>query len=65
VDRDAAVAPRGGATRPGHVYAADLRVRASRRDYAEATGWTDAEALRDVAALLGGWHVEDVEAVFL
>jgi hypothetical protein len=44
--------------------AVDLRSRALRKDYVQATGWTEAEALRDLAALLGGWHVEDIEAVF-
>jgi hypothetical protein len=51
-------------TRPWHVVAVDLRSRALRKEYVEATGWTEAEALRDLAALLGGWHVEDVEAVY-
>ena len=41
--------------RPWHVYAADLRVRATRREYVEATGWTEAEALRDLALLLDHW----------
>jgi hypothetical protein len=46
------------------VVAVDLRSNALRKEYVEATGWTEAEALRDLAALLGGWHVEEVEAVF-
>jgi hypothetical protein len=45
------------------VVAVNLRSRA-RNDHVKATGWTEAEALRDLAALLGGWHVEDVDAVF-
>ena len=48
--------------RPWHVVAVDLRSNALRKEYVEATGWTEAEALRDLAALLGGWHVEEVEA---
>jgi hypothetical protein len=35
------------ATRPWHVLAPDLRVNAPRRESVEATGWTEAEALRD------------------
>jgi hypothetical protein len=50
--------------RPWHVVAVDLRSRTLRKEYVEATGWTEAEALRELAALLGGWHVEEVEAVF-
>jgi hypothetical protein len=50
--------------RPWHVVAVDLRSRALRKEYVEATGWTEAEALRELAALLGGWHVEEVEARF-
>ncbi len=38
-----------------HVYAADLRARAKRRETLEATGWTEAEALRDLATLLRGF----------
>jgi hypothetical protein len=48
--------------RPWHVIAVDLRRRARRHQYVKGTGWTEAEALRDLAALLRGWHVEDVEA---
>jgi hypothetical protein len=33
--------------RPWRVYAADLRIGTKRRDRVEATGWTEAEALRD------------------
>ena len=50
--------------RPWHVIAVDLRSRTLRKEYVEATGWTEAEALRELAALLGGWHVEEVEAQF-
>src|SRR5918999_4772951 len=50
--------------RPRHVVAIDLRSRTLRKEYVEATGWTEAEALRELAALLGSWHVEDVEAGF-
>jgi hypothetical protein len=45
--------------RPWHVVAVDLRSRALPKEYVEATGWTEAEALRDLATLLGGWHVEE------
>jgi hypothetical protein len=45
------------------VVAVDLRSRGLRKEYVEATGWTEAEALRDPAALLRGWHVEEVDAV--
>ena len=44
--------------RPRHVVAVDLRSRTLRKEYVEATGWTEAEALRDLAMLLRGWHVE-------
>jgi len=47
--------------RPWHVFATDLRQRAKRREYVEATGWTEAEALRDLAGLLRVWTVEAVE----
>jgi hypothetical protein len=47
------------AERPWHVFAVDLRVRAKRREYVEATGWTEAEALADLAELLRGRNVED------
>lgn len=46
--------------RPWHVYATDLRVRTKRRDYIQATGSTEAEALSDLAGLLRGWRVEQV-----
>jgi hypothetical protein len=46
------------AERPWHVYASDLRVRSKRREYVEATGWTEAEALRYLAGLLREWRVE-------
>lgn len=46
-------------TRPWHVCATDLRVRAEGVDYVEATGWTEAEALRDLAPLLDRWRVEE------
>jgi hypothetical protein len=47
--------------RPWRVFATDLRSRAKRREYVEATGWTEAEALHDLAGLLRGWNVEPVE----
>lgn len=47
--------------RPWHVCATDPRVRTKRLDYVEATGWTEAEALRDLAGLLGGWCVAEAE----
>ena len=50
--------------RPWHVYATDLRSRARRREYVEATSWTEVEALRDLAALLRGCRLEAVEAEF-
>jgi hypothetical protein len=37
--------PDSEAQRRWHVYAADLRARSKRREYVEATGWTEAEAL--------------------
>ena len=49
--------------RPWHVLAVDLRQRARRREYVEATGWTEAEALRDLAGLLRAWNLEAVERV--
>jgi hypothetical protein len=50
--------------RPWHIIAVDLRRRALRKEYIEGTGWTEAEALRDLVALLRGCHVEEVEAEF-
>jgi hypothetical protein len=47
--------------RPWHIFATDMRSRAKRREYVEATGWTAAEALRELAGLLRIWHVEPVE----
>jgi hypothetical protein len=47
------------AERPWHVYAADLRIRSKRREYVEATGWTEAEALSDLAGLLREWIVDE------
>jgi hypothetical protein len=41
--------------------AVDLRQRAKRREYVEATGWGEAEALRDLAGLLRAWNVQPVE----
>lgn len=59
MDRAATLAPcRGKRERPWHVFAVDLRVRAKRRKYVEATSWTEAEALRDLSGLLRAWHVE-------
>jgi len=45
------------------VFVVDLRQRAKRREYVEATGNTEAEALRDLAGLLRAWNVEAVERV--
>jgi hypothetical protein len=45
------------------VFAVDLRQRAKRQEYVEATGWTEAECLRDLAGLLGAWNVEPVKRV--
>jgi len=47
--------------RPWHVLAVDVRQRAKRREIVEATGWDEAEALRDLAGLLKVWNVETVE----
>jgi hypothetical protein len=44
--------------RPWHVTAYDYRTAARRHDLVEATGRTEAEALRDLAALLREWIVE-------
>jgi hypothetical protein len=44
--------------RPWHVVAYDWRTSSKRRDRVEATGRTEAEALRDLAELLRGWIVE-------
>lgn len=40
------------------------RISASGRSgatYVGATGWSEAEALPNLATVLGGWHVEEVE----
>lgn len=47
--------------RPWHVWAMDLRGRATRGDRVEATGQTEAEALRDLVELLRGWRFERTE----
>jgi hypothetical protein len=47
--------------RPWHVFATDVRSRAKRREYVEATSWTATEALRDLAGLLRVWQVEQVD----
>jgi hypothetical protein len=44
--------------RPWHVTAYDYRTSAKRGDRVQATGRTEAEALRDLAELLRGWLVE-------
>jgi hypothetical protein len=44
--------------RPWHVVAYDWRTTSKRRDRVEATGRTEAEALRDLAELLRLWQVE-------
>jgi hypothetical protein len=49
------------AERPWHALAVDLRQRAKRREYVEATGWTETQALRDLARLLSLWNVEPLE----
>ncbi|MDQ3870507.1 MAG: hypothetical protein M3301_02680 [Chloroflexota bacterium] len=43
------------------VVAADHRRGRKRPDYVEAFGATEAQALRDAAALLRGWKVEPIE----
>jgi hypothetical protein len=48
--------------RPWHVVAYDWRTSSKRRDRVEATGRTEAEALRDLAELLRGWLVERTDA---
>lgn len=48
--------------RPWHVWAMDLRSAARRGDRVEATGRTEAEALRDLAELLRLWSVEGTPA---
>jgi hypothetical protein len=47
--------------RPWHVTAYDYRTASKRHDIVEATGTTEAEALRDLAELLRGWIVERTE----
>jgi hypothetical protein len=44
---------------PGSTIEYDYKT-AKRREYVEATGWPEAEALADLAELLRGWRVEDV-----
>lgn len=44
--------------RPWHAVAYDWRKSSKRRDRVEATGRTEAEALRDLAELLRGWRVK-------
>jgi hypothetical protein len=44
-----------------HVFSADHRRGRKRPDYVEAVGPTEAQALRDLAALLRGWRVEPVK----
>jgi hypothetical protein len=44
--------------RPWHVVAVDYRTSSRRHDRVEATGRTEAEALRDLAGLLRLWMVE-------
>jgi hypothetical protein len=46
--------------RPWRVVAYDWRTNSKRRVRVEATGRTEAEALRDLAELLRGWLVEHV-----
>jgi hypothetical protein len=45
--------------RPWHVVAFDWRTSSKRHDRVEATGRTEAEALRDLAELLQRWRVEE------
>ena len=47
--------------RPRHVVAVDYRTSSRHREHVEATGRTEAEALRDLAELLRGWNVERAE----
>jgi hypothetical protein len=49
---------REGKERPWHLLAYDHRARSNHRDIVEAMGWSEAEALRDLAALLQEWQVE-------
>jgi hypothetical protein len=48
--------------RPWHVAAVDYRTSSRHHEHVEATGRTEAEALRDLAELLRGWSVEDVKS---
>jgi hypothetical protein len=47
--------------RPWRVTAYDYRTAAKRKDRVEATGRTEAEALRDLAELLRLWSVERLD----
>jgi hypothetical protein len=47
--------------RPWHVVAVDYRTSSRHHEHVEATGRTEAEALRDLAELLQGWLVERTE----
>jgi hypothetical protein len=44
--------------RPWHVVAVDYRTSSRHHEHIEATGRTEAEALRDLAELLRVWRVE-------
>jgi hypothetical protein len=46
--------------RPWHVVAVDYRTSSRHHEHVEATGRTEAEALRDLAELLREWRVERV-----
>jgi hypothetical protein len=41
--------------------AVDYRTCSRHHEHVDATGWTEAEALRDLAELLRGWIVERTE----
>jgi hypothetical protein len=47
--------------RPWHATAYDRRSSSRHHESVEATGQTEAEALRDLAGLLRGWLVELAE----
>jgi hypothetical protein len=49
------------AERPWHAFATDMRSSAKRREYIEATGWSAAQALPELAGLMRTWLVEPVD----
>jgi hypothetical protein len=61
----APVAPhRGGDPANGTSSPPNFASRHSAGSGSRRPARPEAEALRDLAALLGGWHVEEVEAVY-